>query len=121
MVRGFGAQIENLTWQTARRRCLPGASTRAASLLALYATVQLADAILTATGLTRFGAAAEGNPVAAMFIDTFGLATGLLALKLLAVAAGTLLHVLAQHLTLAVLTVVFVVCAVMPWAWVLAN
>ena len=121
MVRGFGATIAIRNLQTAHRRCLPGASTRAVSLLALYAMVQLADAILTATGLARFGAAAEGNPVAAMVIDAFGLTTGLLALKLLAVAAGTLLHVLAQHLTLAVLTVVFVVCAVMPWAWVLAN
>jgi len=101
-------------------RPLPGTRTRAIVSLALFTAVQVADASMTAVGVRRFGLGAEGNPLVSFYIQTWGLAAGLMGAKLIAVAAGLVLHALSRHLELALLTVVFVFGAIVPWAWALA-
>jgi hypothetical protein len=101
-------------------RRLPGSRTPAILPFALFTAVQVADAWLTVLGLARFGVTAEGNPLVALCISVCGVTTGLIAVKAMAIAAGALLLVRAEHLILTALTVVFVFAAVVPWAWALA-
>ena len=83
--------------------------------------MQLADAALTINGVSRFGLSIEANPLVASYIDMYGLVTGLCAAKALALSAGAILHVTAQYLILALLTVVFVFAALVPWTLTLAS
>lgn len=101
-------------------RRLPGSSTHAIYAFALFAAVQLADGILTAHGIQRYGLAAEGNPLISLSMRTFGVTAALASWKLFALAAGAVLHLTEQHLALAFLTVVSVMAAAIPWAWILA-
>ncbi len=48
---------------------LPGSQTRTILALALFAAVQFADAIWTATGVSRFGLTIEANPLVASSIE----------------------------------------------------
>ena len=86
------------------------------SLLALFAAVQLADGIMTFAGVESFGPSAEGNPVLFFYITTFGAGATLVGAKSLAIALATTLHLRAHHLALVVLTVVYVLAAIGPWA-----
>ena len=99
---------------------LPGSSTHAIFLAALFAAVQFADAILTANGIQRFGVGAEGNPLIGASMQMFGVATALATWKGFALIAGAVLHVTGRYLELAVLTVLAVLAAAIPWAWILA-
>jgi hypothetical protein len=101
-------------------RPLPGSKTHAILAFALFAAVQVTDASLTAAGVSRFGVSMEANPLVAFYIDACGLMTGLFATKALAIAAGAILHASARYLALAVLTVIFVFAAIVPWALALA-
>jgi hypothetical protein len=99
---------------------LPGSQTRAIGGLALFAAVQLADASLTAMGISRFGIGVEANPLVAFSISTCGL-TGLVGAKAVAVAGGAVLYARSRHLILAGLTVFSVFAAVLPWTWALVR
>jgi hypothetical protein len=101
-------------------RRLPGSQTRAVVLLALFAAVQLADASLTLAGVSEFGPGAEANPIVLFYINTWGLVGGLVGVKAVALASGVVLHAMSKHLALALLTVVFVFGALVPWSFALA-
>ena len=100
---------------------LPNSRTRSVWILALFAAVQVADAVMTFDAVERFGFAAEGNPVLLFYMSTFGLGVTLIGAKSLAIVLATALHIRAHHLTLAMLTLVYVVAAMAPWAWVLTT
>ena len=84
-----------------------------------FITVQFLDGLLTYLGIQMFGPPVEANPLVYWYVDAFGAAQGLLFMKLLAVACATILHHMSRHRTLAVLTVLYLTVAVMPWAAVL--
>ena len=90
---------------------LPNSRTRSVWILALFAAVQVADAVMTFDAVERFGFAAEGNPVLLFYMSTFGLGVTLIGAKALAIVLATALHIRAHHLTLALLTLVYVVAA----------
>jgi hypothetical protein len=98
---------------------LPNVQTRALALLALFATVQLADAWLTAVGINRFGVDAEANPMLALPIIFFGPVAALIVAKSAAVVGGAVLYRLSRHVLLATLTLMYVFVAIAPWAWAL--
>jgi|SRR5712672_1215485 len=98
---------------------LPGSQTRAVWMLALFAAIQVADAAMTVSGVARFGAGIEGNPVLNFYATTLGIGVTLVAAKVFCIAAGTLLHLRAKHLALASLTLAYVLGAVLPWMWTL--
>jgi hypothetical protein len=100
---------------------LPNSRTRSVWILALFAAVQVADAVMTLDAIERFGLAAEGNPVLLFYMSKFGLGVTLVGAKSLAIVLATALHLRAHHLTLAMLTLVYVVAAMAPWAWVLST
>jgi hypothetical protein len=98
---------------------LPGSATRGIAAVALFTAVQLADAILTAEGVARFGLGFESNPLIALLITAVGVGTTLSIAKIIAVAGAMRLHGRGCHLALALFTVFYVFAAVLPWASVL--
>jgi hypothetical protein len=100
---------------------LPNSRTRSVWILALFAAVQVADAVMTFDAVERFGLTAEGNPVLIFYMSAFGLGVTLIGAKSLAIVLATALHIRAHHLTLAMLTLIYVVAAMAPWAWVLTT
>jgi hypothetical protein len=99
---------------------LPITQRGALGLLALFVCVQIADAFLTAAGISRFGLAAEGNPMLALHIGLFGPAVALSVAKGVAVVGAVVLYQLSRHTLLASLTVMYVFGAIVPWAWALS-
>ena len=100
---------------------LPGSRTRSIAALALFVTVQLADGVWTANGILRFGPEMEANPLLYHLVTTCGMAGTLVSAKLLTMIGGAFLHFKSQNLALALLTVIYVFCAILPWAWTLAT
>jgi hypothetical protein len=89
-------------------------------ILLAFVVVQLFDAMFTYVGVKTFGSHIEGNPIVAWYIAAFGLTAGLLTMKGMAVACAAILHLLERHITVAVLTVIYLVVALWPWADLLA-
>lgn len=98
---------------------LANSQPRALALLALFVGVQVADACLTAFGINRFGLAAEANPMLALALTLVGPAAALTIAKGAAVAGAVVLYRFSRHLLLALLTVMYVFVAIVPWAWAL--
>jgi len=96
---------------------LPNSETRAIWPLGLFAAVQVADAVLTFSGVQRFGVSAEANPLLSFYMATWGVGVTLLGAKSIAIALAILLSLRSQDLILAVLTLIYVVGAICPWAW----
>jgi len=84
-----------------------------------FAAVQVLDGVLTYLGVRTFGLSIEANPLVAWYAGTLGPAAGLIAAKLFAVACASILYATARHRTVAVLTVIYVLFAIVPWAHVL--
>jgi hypothetical protein len=98
---------------------LPGSNTPAITLLALFTAVQVIDAMLTRTGVLRFGTGIEGNPLLALSFAQFGTGVTLGAAKLFAVACALVLHLRSHYLVLSLLTLFYVFGAIIPWSWTL--
>ena len=69
-------------------------------------------------GVRTFGAWIEANPLVAWYAATFGPAVAFTAVKLFAVACGTVLYLMARHRTVAALTLFYLAFAVGPWVHV---
>jgi len=100
---------------------LPGSQTRALWALALFVAIQLADGVMTAAGVARFGAGIEANPLLHFVAAGAGFGATLVGAKLVAVTGAMVLHLQARHLTLALLTLAYVMGAILPWMFVLAH
>jgi len=98
---------------------LPGSRTPAITLLALFAAVQALDAALTWTGIIRFGAGVEANPLLALSFAYIGAGATLGVAKLFAIGCAFVLHVRSHYLVLSVLTLLYVYGAIVPWSWTL--
>jgi hypothetical protein len=85
-----------------------------------FLVVQALDGVFTYVGLA-FGQAAEGNPIVETMMAAFGIAAGLAGAKLLASSLGILLHLCGTHRLVALLTAVYLVAAILPWAALLAT
>ena len=99
---------------------LPGTQTRAVGLLALFVAVQLADGVMTAMAIERYGRSIEGTPLLLFAMGIYGTTTALVGAKLIAVAFAAVLHARTCHATVAVLTTTYVFAALGPWAWLLS-
>jgi uncharacterized protein DUF5658 len=108
------------TWRSPLTAPLPGSNTPAITLLALFTAVQVLDAMLTWTGVLRFGTAIEANPLLAASFAHFGAGATLGAAKLFAIACALVLHLRSHYLILSVLTVLYVFGAIVPWSWMLS-
>jgi hypothetical protein len=88
-------------------------------LFLLFAIVQVADGWLTYVGISHYGPGIEANPIIVWYTSVFGAAAALTGAKVVAVACGAILHLLARHITIAFLTATYIVAAVWPWTQVL--
>jgi hypothetical protein len=100
---------------------LPGSATRGMSAVALFAAVQVADGILTLAGVARFGPAVESNPILSASMMALGAAPALSIAKIMAVLLATVLHGARCHLMLALLTILYVFVALLPWTVLLLT
>jgi len=82
----------------------------------LFIGAQAADGVFTYLGLRVFGVGMEGNPLISWYAATFGVGAALASAKLLAATCAAFLHLIGRHVTLAVLTIVYLVGAVWPWS-----
>ena len=85
------------------------------AILAFVAT-QCLDGVFTYLGISIWGLRAEGNPLISSAVSVAGLGPALAGAKLFAVALGMALHLFRVHYVVALLTVVYVAGAIIPWA-----
>ena len=80
-----------------------------------FVAVQCIDAWLTAIGIDRFGSTVEANPILAWYVTAFGASIALVSAKVIAVGCAAALYAQARHRTLAALTLLYLIVAIIPW------
>lgn len=100
---------------------LTESQTRAAWALIVFAAIQVADGMLTAAGAAQYGSSIEANPLLLFLFGAVGVSATLVATKLFAILCATMLHLCAKYRALTILTVVYVLTAILPWTLVLAS
>ncbi len=75
--------------------------------------------MFTYVGVATYGPRVEANPLLVWLMAGLGSGAGVAAAKVLAGGFGIALHLVAVHRLLAVLAVVYVAAAVLPWISVL--
>ena len=88
-------------------------------VFAAFLLTQILDGILTYAGVSAFGITAEGNPILAYFMSSYGEAIALFGAKVIAALCGVALYMLAVDRLLAILTMIYVGAAIIPWTLVL--
>lgn len=91
------------------------------TVIVLFLLAQAADGVLTYVGVTTYGVHLEANPLLASLMALFGQATAVTGAKIVASGLGISLHLVGTHRVLAVLTGVYLVAAVLPWAGLLLS
>jgi uncharacterized membrane protein len=89
------------------------------AVIVLFLLAQAADGVMTYVGVTTLGVHLEANPLLASLMTLFGQGIAVAAAKLVAAGLGISLHLIGVHRVLAVLTGVYLVAAVLPWAGLL--
>jgi hypothetical protein len=91
------------------------------AVIVVFLLAQAADGVMTYVGVTTLGAHLEANPLLASLMSIFGNGTAVAGAKLVASGLGISLHLFGVHRVLAVLTGVYIVAAVLPWAGLLLS
>ena len=89
------------------------------AVIVLFLLAQAADGVMTYVGVTTFGVHLEANPLLASLMNAFGQGAAVTAAKIVASGLGISLHLIGVHRVLAVLTGVYFVAAIVPWAGLL--
>jgi hypothetical protein len=88
-------------------------------IFAAFLLTQVLDGILTYVGVSMFGIAAEGNPLLAWLMSSYGDLLALAGAKMLSACCGVALYILGVDRLLAVLTLIYIAAALVPWTIVL--
>jgi hypothetical protein len=80
-----------------------------------FLVVQGLDGALTYLGLRMWGPAVEANPLVSSAIAFAGPGAGVVGAKAVAAALGMMLHLRRVHDVVAMLTLVYVTMAIIPW------
>jgi len=91
------------------------------AVIVLFLLAQAADGVMTYVGVTTLGVHLEANPLLASLMAAFGQGTALTGAKLVAAGLGISLHLIGTHRILAVLTGIYFLAAVLPWAGLLLS
>jgi hypothetical protein len=83
-----------------------------------FVAVQALDGVMSYVGVHTFGSWIEANPLVAWYASTLGPGIAFTAVKLFAVGCGTVLYLMSRHRTVAVLTLVYLAFAIIPWVHV---
>jgi uncharacterized membrane protein len=87
--------------------------------IVIFLLAQAADGVMTYVGVTTMGTQIEANPLLAALMGSFGHGATVAAAKLVAAGLGISLHLLGVHRVVALLTAVYLIGAVAPWAGLL--
>ncbi len=98
---------------------LPSRSLFGDLALVLFLLAQCFDGVFTYVGVVSFGIVIEANPLVAALMNYLGHGTGLLAVKVAAVAFGIVLHLKGVHGAIAFLTACYLLFAIVPWLAIL--
>ena len=101
-------------WQTPALRSRFGDA-----VIVLFLLAQAADGVMTYVGVTTMGAQLEANPILLALMGSLGHGATVAGAKLFAGALGISLHLVGVHRVVALLTAVYVIGAVAPWAGLL--
>jgi len=88
-------------------------------IFAAFLLTQILDGVFTYVGVSVFGVAAEGNPLLAWLMMSYGELIALAGAKIVAACCGVALYLLAVDRLLAILTLVYIGGALVPWTLVL--
>jgi hypothetical protein len=80
-----------------------------------FVVVQALDGALSYFGVLRHGPDIEANPLVAWYLAALGPAAGFAAAKLFAVTCGAVLYLTGHHGWVAILTLVYLLVAIVPW------
>ena len=86
-----------------------------------FLIVQCLDGVLTYLGVSIWGPDIEANPLISSAIALAGPIPGLAGAKLVAIGFGIMLHLRRVHNVVALLTLVYLVVAILPWAALLLT
>jgi uncharacterized membrane protein len=90
------------------------------TVILLFFVAQALDGALTYVGVTVLGRDIEGNPLLHWLMGAAGHGAALALAKLSAAGFGIILHLASVHRAVALLTLLYVTAAVVPWVAVLA-
>lgn len=105
----FGTSMPKV-WHSRPRRSLFGDF-----VLVVFLLAQCFDGVFTYVGVVTFGVSIEANPVLVTLMAALGQGPALMAAKLLASALGICLHLREVHGAIALLTLFYLVAAIVPW------
>jgi hypothetical protein len=80
-----------------------------------FVLIQCLDGVFTYVGVRIWGPAIEANPLISSAIAAGGVVAGLGGAKLVAIGFGILLHLRRVHNIVALLTVIYLAAAILPW------
>ena len=80
-----------------------------------FLIVQCLDGAFTYLGVKIWGPGIEANPLVSSVVAVAGLGFGLAGAKLVAIGFGILLHLCRVHNLVALLTLIYVAAAIIPW------
>jgi uncharacterized protein DUF5658 len=80
-----------------------------------FLVVQFLDGAFTYLGVSIWGPGIEANPLVSSAVSVAGLGAGLAGAKLVAVGFGIALHLSRAHRVIALLTVIYMALAILPW------
>lgn len=89
------------------------------AVIILFFLAQALDGALTYVGVSLLGRDVEGNPLLHWLMGAAGQGAALALAKLAAAAFGIVLHLASVHRAVALLTVLYISAAVLPWMAVL--
>ncbi len=85
-------------------------------MVVAFLMVQCLDGVFTYLGVSIWGPGIEANPIVASAMTAGGLTVGLGGAKLVAIVFGMLLHLRRVHNVVALLTAIYFIVAIVPWA-----
>jgi len=91
------------------------------AVIVLFLLAQAADGVMTYVGVTTMGLHIEANPLLASLMAGIGEGVGVTMAKIVAAGLGIALHLVGVHRIIAVLTAIYMLGAIVPWAALLLT
>ena len=85
-------------------------------MVVAFLAMQCLDGVFTYLGVGIWGSSIEANPIVASAMSAGGLTVGLCFAKFVAIGFGMLLHLRRVHNLVALLTAIYFMVAIVPWA-----
>jgi hypothetical protein len=88
-------------------------------VIVAFLLAQCFDGVFTYVGVLTYGMAIEANPIIASLMAAFGFGPALTGAKLVAGGLGICLHLCQIHTAVALLSLFYLMAAIVPWSLIL--